>query len=239
MTVSPILILGANGATGQILTQTLLDRDLPVLAMVRRRDSLPPSLADHPNLTLIEASLLDLSENELTSTLRLTNAVVSCLGHNLSFRGVFGSPRRLVTDSVKRIANSVSSSARTRFLLLNTVGVPNLNLSEPRTRRCRITTKLMTHLLPPYADNLAAAEFLRTSVNSNKPHVEWIVARPDSLHTNSDFRSYHTLPSPNRSPISNPGKTNQHHLADFMADVITDSALWKKWRFQMPVIYDD
>jgi len=31
------------------------------------------------------------------------DAVASCLGHNLTFKRLFGKPRRLVTDAVRRL----------------------------------------------------------------------------------------------------------------------------------------
>ena len=35
------------------------------------------------------------------------DAIVQCLGHNLSFKGLFGHPRRLCADTVKRLCDAV------------------------------------------------------------------------------------------------------------------------------------
>ena len=34
---------------------------------------------------------------------KVCDAIVSTLGHNLSFKGMFGNPRQLVTDSIKKL----------------------------------------------------------------------------------------------------------------------------------------
>jgi hypothetical protein len=52
----------------------------------------------NPNLTLTEASLLDLTDDELAGQPKDCDAVVSCLGHVMDFDGIFGEPRRLCTD---------------------------------------------------------------------------------------------------------------------------------------------
>jgi hypothetical protein len=49
---------------------------------------------------------------------------------------------------------------------------------------------------------------------------------------------YSTHPSPTRSAIFNPGKTSRINVADFMARLITDAALWDEWKGRMPVVYN-
>ena len=62
------------------------------------------------------------------------DAVVSCLGHNLSVKGMFFPPRRLVTDAVKRLTQAIESTNKaesnnkpTKFLLMGSDGVANPN----------------------------------------------------------------------------------------------------------------
>ena len=73
------LVAGATGATGQLLVQQLLDRGEQVKAIVRSSDKLPQDVRDHANLTLIQSSLLDLSDTELAALVKDCSAVVSCL----------------------------------------------------------------------------------------------------------------------------------------------------------------
>ena len=97
-----VLVLGATGATGRLLVRQLLDRGLKVKAIVRSPDGIPDSLRQHESLSLIRASVLDLSDTEMAEHVAGCEAVASCLGHNLTFKGIFGQPRRLVTGKNER-----------------------------------------------------------------------------------------------------------------------------------------
>ena len=60
-----ILIVGASGATGRLLTEELLNRGQLVKVIVRSPDKLPTAVKNHDNLTVIQASVLDLSDAEI------------------------------------------------------------------------------------------------------------------------------------------------------------------------------
>ena len=96
-TQQTVLLVGGTGRTGRRALRQLLDRGIGVRAIVRSAGKLPPDVAGNPNLTVIEASLLALPDDELQRQLGGCDAVVSCLGHVLSLQGVFGPPRDLVT----------------------------------------------------------------------------------------------------------------------------------------------
>ena len=80
------LIVGANGATGRLLVEELLSRGQTVKIVVRSLNSLPEKLKGHANLSMIEESILDMSHADMATLVRVCHAVVSCLGHNLTFR---------------------------------------------------------------------------------------------------------------------------------------------------------
>ena len=98
-----ILVLGASGATGRQLVEQLLIRGENVKIIVRSPDKLPKALKNQDNLSVIHASVLDLSDAEITKHVTGCNAVASCLGHNMSFKGMFFHPRRLVTDATRQL----------------------------------------------------------------------------------------------------------------------------------------
>ena len=104
------LIVGATGATGRHLVRHLLTRNQPVKAIVRSPERVPADSRQHPNLTLIHASLLDLTDAELAEHVRECTAIASCLGHNISFKGIYGHPRRLVTDAVRRLCTAAKAN---------------------------------------------------------------------------------------------------------------------------------
>ena len=236
-----VLVLGATGATGRLLTKRLLDHGLIVKAIVRSPGGLPDSLRRHENLLVIHASVLDLSDAELREHAAGCNAVASCLGHNLTFKGIFGQPRQLVTDAVKRLCQAIGANGSDKpikFVLMNTAGNSNRDLKEPVPLAQSCVIGLLRLLVPPHRDNENAADYLRTEVGQNDTGLQWAVVRPDSLFDEDDVSDYELHPSPTRSAIFNPGRTSRINVAHFMADLITNHDAWKKWKGQMPVIYN-
>ncbi|MFN8565231.1 MAG: NAD(P)H-binding protein [Anaerolineae bacterium] len=80
------LVVGASGATGRLLVRHLLNRGVNVRAVVRTPDKLPQDVLNQKNLSLICASILDLSDAELVQLVSGCDAVASCLGHNLNLK---------------------------------------------------------------------------------------------------------------------------------------------------------
>jgi uncharacterized protein YbjT (DUF2867 family) len=85
-----VLVVGASGATGRLLVEQLLDRGCDVRVIVRSPQRLPDAVRNHDRLSAIHAGVLDLGDAELAEAVRGCSAVASCLGHTVSFRGVFG-----------------------------------------------------------------------------------------------------------------------------------------------------
>ncbi|KAA5538971.1 SDR family oxidoreductase [Roseiconus nitratireducens] len=236
-----VLVLGATGATGMLLVRQLLDRGLAVKALVRSRDKLPEALQQQDRLTMIQDSVLDLSEKAFADLVDGCDAVASCLGHNLSLKGIFGHPRRLVTDAIRRTCQAVGehhSGKPIKLLLMNTAGNSNRDLQEPVSIAQSCVIGLLRRLVPPHRDNEEAADFLRTNVGQNDTAIEWVVIRPDSLVDEDSVNPYQLHSSPTRSAIFNPGKTSRVNVAHFMTELITDDELWNAWRGRMPVIYN-
>ena len=99
------LVVGASGATGRLLVEQLLQRGRQVRVIVRSTANLPDRVIGHDNLSVTNASVLDLSDAELAHHVRGCDALASCLGHNLTLKGMFGSPRGLVTDATRRLCD--------------------------------------------------------------------------------------------------------------------------------------
>lgn len=236
-----ILIAGATGATGRLLTQQLLDRGHTVKVIVRSPDKLPEAVRNHAGLTVIHASLLDLSDADLADHLKGCDAVASCLGHNLSFKGMYGPPRRLVTDAVRRLCQAIRANrpeTATKFVLMNTAGNRNRDLDEPISFAQTWVIGLLRLLLPPHADNEEAADYLRTQVGQQDGTIAWAAVRPDTLLDADAVTAYELHPSPTRSALFDPGETSRINVAHFMADLITNDEIWHQWQGQMPVIYN-
>lgn len=235
------LVVGATGATGRLLVEELLRRGEDVRVIVRSADRLPGSVRDHDRLSIIRASLLELSAQELAAATAGCHAVASCLGHNLTLRGLFGHPRRLVTEAARGLCAAIRANrpaAPTRFVLMNTTGNRNRDLNEKVSWAEQGVIGMLRLLLPPQVDNEEAAEYLRTEVGQDDPLIEWVAVRPDSLVNRERVSEYEIHRSPIRSVIFRPGSTSRINTAHFMAALMTRDDTWRRWKGQMPVIYD-
>jgi nucleoside-diphosphate-sugar epimerase len=236
-----ILVVGASGATGRLLVKQLLDRGPNVKVIVRSPDKLPEDIVSHSNLSVIQASVLDLSDAEMVQHVNGCDVVASCLGHNISFKGLYGHPRLLVTDTTRRLCNAIKANKAdqpVRFVLMNTAGNSNRDIPERIGFGQQCVIWILRALLPPHLDNERAADYLRTMIGQNDRTIEWVAVRPDSLIDASEVTEYEVYPSPIRSALFNAGKTSRINVGHFMADLITDDELWTKWKGQMPVIYN-
>lgn len=236
-----ILVVGASGATGRLLVVQLLKRGGDVRVIVRSPEKLSEFLKGHDHISVIHASVLDLSDAEMTQHVKGCDAVASCLGHNMSLKGIYGHPHRLVNDATRRLCNAIKankSEKPTKFVLMNTAGNSNRDLHEPISFGQRCVVGLLRLLLPPHVDNERAADYLRTRIGQNEGAIEWAVVRPDNLINEDEVTEYEVFPSPTRSAIFDAGLTSRINVAHFMARLITEDETWNKWRGQMPVIYN-
>lgn len=235
-----ILVVGASGATGIRLVEELLNREQDVKVIVRSLENLPDTIKNHERLSVIAASVLELSDDEMKQYVVGCDAVASCLGHNLNFKGVYGKPRRLVTEATRRLCMAIKANnpeASTKFVLMNTVANRNRDLNEtiPFAQKCLIV--LLRLLLPPHPDNEQAAEYLRTVIGKNDNAIEWVAVRPSGLIDEESASEIEVYPSPMRSILKD-GQISRINVGHFMADLITNTDLWKEWKGQMPVIYN-
>ena len=235
------LVVGASGATGRLLVKHLLNRGLNIKVIVRSPDNLPEDIRSHGNLSVIHASVLDLSDAEMVQHVNGCDAVASCLGHNMSFRGIYGHPRMLVTEATRRLCNAIKANKPekpVRFVLMNTAGNSNRDIPERISFGQQCVIWLVRALLPPHLDNERAADYLRRKIGQNDRTIEWVAVRPDNLIDESEVTEYEVHSSPIRSAIFDAGKTSRINVGHFMADLITDDDIWRKWKGQMPVIYN-
>jgi hypothetical protein len=235
------LIVGASGATGRLLVEQLLNRGQQVKVIVRSLDRLPEALRHKDNLTAICANVLELSDVELSQHVSGCRAVASCLGHNLNLKGIYGHPRKLVTDATQRICKAIEANnapESTKFVLMNTAGNSNRDLQESVSFGQRCVIGLVRLLLPPHVDNENAADYLRTKVGQTNKAIEWVVVRPDSLINEDRVTQYEVHASPTRSAIFDAGLTSRINVAHFIAELITNEGTWHEWKGQMPVIYN-
>jgi nucleoside-diphosphate-sugar epimerase len=233
-----VLLLGGTGRTGSRVLSQLLERGACVRAIVRSADRLPSEVADHEALTVVEADLLSLSDDYLLDLVRDCDAVISCLGHNLTLQGMFGSPRRLVTRSAVRICRALETlrpEKPVRFILMSSVSVNRPAGRDTRRGPFEKTViAILRGLIPPAKDNQAAADFLCRSVGPADPSVEWVAVRPDSL-LEGPVTPY-ALHDALVATIFSPDRTNRANVAHFMCELTQNEGMWNEWKSRHPVI---
>lgn len=236
-----ILVVGASGATGKQLVEQLLIQRHKVKVIIRSPEKLPESWKNNDNLQIISASILELSDKEISKHVFDCHSIASCLGHNLNWKGIYGQPRKLVTDATRKLCDAIKTNNpenSIKFVLMNTTGNRNRDLNEPISFAQKCVIGLLRLLLPPHVDNEKAADYLRTQIGQNNDFIEWIAIRPDGLTNEEEVTDYELHPSPIRSAIFNAGKISRINVGHFMANLISDSDLWNQWKGQMPVIYN-
>ncbi|MGR6873797.1 NAD(P)-dependent oxidoreductase [Pseudomonas sp. HK3] len=232
-----VLIVGASGATGRLAVDQLLAQGVQVRAIVRSLDALP----EHPSLHKIQASVYEIALAEMVEHVRDCSAVISCLGHNLTFKGMFGHPRLLVTNVLIRICDAIklsNGSDAVKVILMNTSGNSNRDIPEKAPLSQRIVISLLRCLLPPHVDNENAADYLRTQIGQSDAFIQWVAVRPDALIDEGAVTAYDVHESPIRNPIFDSGQTSRINVANFMAELVSDESKWLKWKGHMPVIYN-
>ncbi len=235
------LVVGASGATGRLLVRQLLERGRKVRAVLRSPEKLPEDLRSHENVSIIPVSALELSDTDLGQHVSGCSAVASCLGHNLTIKGMFGHPRMLVTDTVRKLCDAIHANRPerpVRFVLMNTAGNSNRDLPETVSIAQQGIILMLRALLPPHRDNEKASDYLREIIGQNDEAIEWTVVRPDSLIDENEVTAYELHPSPTRSAIFNAGQTSRINTAHFMAELVTNDDSWREWKGRMPVIYN-
>jgi nucleoside-diphosphate-sugar epimerase len=237
-TQQTVLLLGATGRTGRRVLEQLLARGVNVRAVVRSTRKLPAGVDAEPRLTVLEADLLSLSDPDLLSLVRGCDAVISCLGHVVSIRGILGPPFNLVTQATKRLCRGIEAlqpGTPIKFVLMSSVSVNHPRGSDTRRGTVdRVFMWMLRCLLPPANDNQKAAHFLHDEIGTSNPSVQWVAVRPDTLLQGE--ASEYTLHEGLVSSLFAPGNSNMANVAHFMCDLVTRPKVWDAWNGKLPVV---
>ena len=235
-----VLILGASGATGRLVLKHLLDRGMETKVVIRESAKIPDSHRDNKLLECIVGNISEFGMDEFYKLVADCDAVVSCLGHNISFKGIFGKPRKLVTNCIENICRAIMArnDTKTKLILMSTTAYRNSGMKEKYGCGDRMVLSTLYYLLPPHRDNVEAGLYLQNTIGAGDGKIEWVMVRPDGLFDEEEVSGYEVHQSPKRSSISDPGKTSRINVSDFIFKLLLDEKLWKEWRFKMPVLYN-
>ena len=235
------LIVGASGTTGKQLVEQLLNMGQKVKVIVRPTGKTTDTWKNNDKISIIKANISEISVDEMMNYLIDCQSVASCLGHNITLKGIFGKPRKLVTDAIKLICMAIQKNSPDKpikFVLMNTTGNRNRDLNEHISIGEKLVMRLIRLLVPPQSDNEKAADFLRVNIGQKNKLIDWVAVRPDTLIDENNVTEYELYASPIRSTLLNPGKISRINVGDFMSRLIVENDLWNKWKGQMPVIYN-
>lgn len=233
-----VFLVGGTGRTGGRVLEQLLSRGIGVRAIVRSPQKLPAGAVENPSLTVVEADLLSMSDEDLQLQVRGCDTVVSCLGHTISLKGILGAPRDLVTQATRRLCRTIESlqSAKpVKFILMSSVSVNRPGGLD--TRRGSLEKAFMWMLrgmMPPARDNQHAADFLFGDIGIAHQFIQWVVVRPDTLRE-GDVMEY-TLHEGLVNSLFAPGSTNMANVAHFMCELVVNPETWDEWQGQFPVV---
>jgi hypothetical protein len=187
---------------------------------------------------VVEADLLSLGDDELRHYLRGCHAVISCLGHVISFKGVFGPPRDLVMQATKRLCRGIEAlqpAKPVKFVLMSSVSVNHPGgLDTRRGVSDKMIMWLLRGLVPPARDNQQASDFLWRSIGTAHPFVQWVAVRPDTL-LEGDVSEY-ALHEGLVNSLFAPASTNMANVAHFMCELVANPKAWDDWKAKFPVI---
>jgi len=220
----------------------LLKSEQKVKILVRATRNLPDHWNNNRQLTILNRNITQISVEEMSEIIADCQSVTSCLGHNLTWKGIYGKPRKLVLNAVALLCEAIIKThpeKPVKFVLMNTAGYSNRDSGEQISSGQQIVVGLLRLLIPPYPDQEKAADYLRVKVGQKNPYIEWVVIRPDNLKNEESVTNYSLHKSPTRSTVFNPGNTSRMNVAHFMARLVSDNNLWSTWRGQMPVIYNE
>ncbi len=234
-----VLVLGASGATGKLVVEQLIKRQVYTRVIVRKSAVIPQSIINNPLVEVIRGNISELNDSELNQLISGHSVIVSCLGHNVTLKGLFGKPRYLVFDAVRSVCEAAKNTDnRIKLILMSTVAYTNASIGEARSLGEKIMLALVNLFLPPHRDNVRAANFLVNIIGNLDEMVEWVAVRPDFLVNDDEESSYEIYDSPVRSIIKNEGKTSRINTAHFMAELVNDIKKWDDWKFKTPVLYN-
>ena len=238
MSIQTVLLVGGTGRTGSRVLVQLLNRGINVRIIVRSVQKLPKEIAERTNLTVVEADLLSLGDGELRRLLQGCDAVISCLGHVLSLKGIWGPPHDLVTKITVRLCQGIEAIHPVNpvhYILMSSVSVNHpADLETRRGMFEKAFVWLIRCLLPPANDNQKAANYLYHCIGMTHPYIQWTAVRPDSL-LEGDVSDY-TLNEGLVNSLFAPGSTTIANVAHFMCDLVVDPKVWQAWNGKFPVI---
>lgn len=162
-----IVVFGANGGTGRLLTEQALDAGHEVVAVTRRPDRFPLA---HPRLGVVEADVHDRAR--VAQAVDGADAVLSTLGVPFTRR-----PIDVYSAGIASIAAAMQQHGITRVVVVSSAGTEPHRHDGAGFLMNRVMQPLVTATIgrTTYADMRAMEAYLVAG------DLDWTVMRPSGL----------------------------------------------------------
>jgi uncharacterized protein YbjT (DUF2867 family) len=198
-----IVIFGANGQTGRLLTRRALDAGHTAVAVTRNPDGFP--FAD-PRLTVVEADVRDASS--LVAAVDGADAVLSTLGVPFSLK-----PIDTYSVGIRNVVAAMQKTSVQRLVIVSSTGAYHYPGRRETPVSLRLFEPIITRTIgkTTYDDQRRMEDIVRDS------GLDWTIVRPSGLFD---------LPEPTNyvagevDPVG--GFTARIDLADYMITLAAD-----------------
>jgi uncharacterized protein YbjT (DUF2867 family) len=198
-----IVVFGANGQTGRLLTQRVLEKGHSAAAVTRRPDEFP--FAD-PRLRVVRGDVRD--EGSLKEVVDGADAVLSTLGVPFSLR-----PIDTYSVGVRNIVDAMRTTGVRRLVVVSSTGAYHYPNRSETPLALRVFEPVITRTIgkTTYDDQRRMEDIVRGS------DLDWTIVRPSGLFDLADPTNY---VAGEVDPIG--GFTARIDLADYMIALAGD-----------------
>jgi uncharacterized protein YbjT (DUF2867 family) len=195
-----IVIFGANGQTGRLLTRRVLDAGHDAVAVTRRPDDFP--FAD-PRLTIVGADVRDASS--LVDVVDGADAVLSTLGVPFSRK-----PIDTYSVGVRNVVTAMQEASVRRLVVVSSTGAYHYPGRRNTPLSLRLFEPIITRTIgkTTYDDQRRMEDIVRNSA------LDWTIVRPSGLF---DLPYVTDYVAGEVDPVG--GYTSRLDLTDYMTEL--------------------
>lgn len=170
-----IVIFGANGPTGRLLTRRVLDAGHSAVAVTRRPDDFPIS---NPGLTVVGADAL---RDGLTGIVAGADAVLSTLGVPFTRR-----PVDTYSVGTRNVVNAMRQAGASRLVVVSSTGA-----HPARGRRhAPLALRLAEPVIARTIGKTVYGDIRRMEALVRESGLDWTIVRPSGLFDLPDVTNY-------------------------------------------------
>jgi nucleoside-diphosphate-sugar epimerase len=203
-----IVIFGANGLTGRLLTQRALDAGHSAVAVTRRPDDFP--ITD-PRLTIAGA---DVRRDGLAGIVDGADAVVSTLGVSFTRQ-----PVDTYSFGTRNIVTAMRETGVNRLVVVSSTGA----FPAPGRRHTPLTLRLFEPIVARVIGKTVYDDIRRMEALVRGSGLDWTIVRPSGLFDLSEVTNYI---AGDTDPVG--AFTARIDLADYLVKVAQDSTVRRK-----------